>query len=230
MADWHNKVAVITGASRGIGAGLARHCAELGMQVVAAATNLDKLKELEHSIQSNGGSVLIVQTDVADPDAVQTLTHADLDASEELTATSADSSLEDVSLTQVERWQVLGQSVPHVDGRDIVTGAHRFPSDVVRPGMLYGKILRAPSYGATLSKIDLTPAEKMKDVTVVRDGGFVGCSAATSRQAQQALDAIGQTAEWQTPDHPSSRELFSYLKQHAVREGAGRRGPRSRTK
>lgn len=73
MADWQNKVVVITGASRGIGAGLARHCAALGMQVVAAATNVDKLKELENSIQSSGGSVLTVQTDVTDPDAVESL-------------------------------------------------------------------------------------------------------------------------------------------------------------
>jgi len=73
MADWQNKIAVITGASRGIGAGLATHCAELGMQVVAAATNLDKLKALESSIVSSGGSVLTVQTDVADPDAVESL-------------------------------------------------------------------------------------------------------------------------------------------------------------
>ncbi len=73
MADWSNKVAVITGASRGIGAGLAHHCAQLGMHVVAAATNLEKLRELESSIQSTGGSVLTVQTDVADPDAVESL-------------------------------------------------------------------------------------------------------------------------------------------------------------
>lgn len=73
MADWENKVAVITGASRGIGAGLAKHCASLGMQVVAAATNLDKLKALETSIHSSGGSVTTVQTDVADPYAVQAL-------------------------------------------------------------------------------------------------------------------------------------------------------------
>lgn len=69
MAGWDNKVAVITGASRGIGAGLAKHCASLGMQVVAVATNLDKLRELEISIRSSGGSVTTVQTDVADPTA-----------------------------------------------------------------------------------------------------------------------------------------------------------------
>lgn len=167
---------------------------------------------------------------VSHPDGVEKLTYGDLADSEQLTATPAESALEDVSLTRVERWEVLGQSVPHIDGRDIVTGAHRFPSDIVRLGMLYGKILRAPSYGATLSKIDLAPAEKMKHVTVVRDGDFVGCAAPTSRQAQRALDAVAQTAEWQMSDHPSSRELFSYLKQHAVREGDGRRGPRSRTR
>ena len=167
---------------------------------------------------------------VSHPEGAQKLTYGDLAASEQLTAIAAESSPEDVSLTRVERWEVLGQSVPHIDGRDIVTGAHRFPSDIVRPGMLYGKILRAPSYQATLSKIDLSPTEKMKHVTVVRDGGFVGCAAPTSRQAQQALDAVAQTAEWQTSDHPSGTELFSYLKQHALREGTGRRGPRSRSK
>ncbi len=167
---------------------------------------------------------------VSHPEGVQKLTYGDLADSEQLTAKLVESAPGDISVTPVGRWEVLGQPLPHIHGRDMVTGAHRFPSDIVRPGMLYGKILRTPSYGATLSKIDLAPAEKLKHVTVVRDGSFVGCAAATSRQAQQALDAMAQTAEWQTSDHPSSRELFSYLKQHAVREGAGRRGPRSRTK
>ena len=49
-------------------------------------------------------------------------------------------------------------------------------------------------------------------------------------RARQALEAVAQTAEWNTADHPSSQELFSYLKEHAVKEGSGRRGPRRRTK
>ena len=36
------------------------------------------------------------------------------------------------------------------NGRDMVTGSHQYPSDITRPGMLYGKVLRAPSYGAKL--------------------------------------------------------------------------------
>ncbi len=166
---------------------------------------------------------------VSHPDGRQKLTYGDLADSGQLAATLAQSAPDGISLTRVESWEILGQSLPRVDGTDIVTGAHRYPSDIARPGMLYGKVLRAPSYGATLSKVDLTPAEKMKHVSAVRDGDFVGCAAPNSRQAQQALEALGRTAEWRTPDHPSSRELFSYLKQHAVRQGEGRRGPRSRT-
>lgn len=167
---------------------------------------------------------------VSHPEGEQKLTYGDLADSEQLTATLAEPAPEDVSITRVERWQVLGQSVPRVDNTAIVTGAHRFPSDIVRPGMLYGRVLRAPSYGATLSKIDLTAAEKMENIAVVRDGDFIGCAAPTSRQAQQALDALARTAQWTTSDHPSSDELFSHLKQHAVTKGEGRRGPRSRTK
>ncbi len=63
----------------------------------------------------------------------------------------------------------------------------------------------------------------MDGVIVVRDGTFVGCAAATSLLARQALEAIAKTARWQTVPNPSSKELFSYLKEHAG-EGRTRRG------
>lgn len=121
----------------------------------------------------------------------------------------------DVTLTPARDWKVLGASVARVNGRDIVTGAHRFPSDIVRPGMLYGKVLRPPGYGAALASLDLEPARRMPGVVVVRDGDFVGCAAPTSWRAQQALEAIARTASWNQTPHPSSRELFDYLKRHA---------------
>jgi CO/xanthine dehydrogenase Mo-binding subunit len=132
----------------------------------------------------------------------------------------------DVELTPVSQWKVLGQSVPRPNSREIVTGAHRFPSDILRPNMLYGKVLRPPSYGATLSSIDLSPAKAMEEVVVVRDGDFVGCAAPTSFLAEQAVKALAATAAWQTAPHPPSKELFSYLKDHARSDGGGRRGSR----
>jgi isoquinoline 1-oxidoreductase len=94
--------------------------------------------------------------------------------------------------------------------------------------MLYGKVLRPPSYGATLTSIDLGAAQQMPGVTVVRDGNFAGCAAATSYAAQKAVEALEKTASWQQAPHPPSSELFTYLKQHAAEGGSGRRGPRVR--
>lgn len=79
MSDWKNKVAVITGASSGIGAGLVEHCVALGMQVVAAATNREKLETLREKSIAGSQSVEIVQTDVSDPAAVESLAQMTFD-------------------------------------------------------------------------------------------------------------------------------------------------------
>jgi isoquinoline 1-oxidoreductase len=121
----------------------------------------------------------------------------------------------DVPVTPVPDWKVMGTSVARPNMRDLVTGAHRYPSDITRPGMLYGKILRPPSYGATLESIDLSAAAGMKDVVVVRDDQFVGFAAPSTFRADQALGAVAKTAKWTTVPQPSSNELFQHLKKHA---------------
>jgi isoquinoline 1-oxidoreductase len=113
---------------------------------------------------------------------------------------------ENVALTAVDKWQVLGKSTPKVGGEHVVTGAAKYPSDIVRPDMLYGKVLRPASYNATLTSIDLASAKAMAGVVVVHDGNFVGCAAATSWQAAKAIEALSATAVWQPPEreYPSS--------------------------
>jgi CO/xanthine dehydrogenase Mo-binding subunit len=118
-------------------------------------------------------------------------------------------------LRPVTAWSVLGTPIPKVDGAQVVTGAAQFPSDIVRPNMLYGSVLRPASYGATLKSIDLGPARAMAGVTVVQDGDFVGCAAPSSWQARKAVEALARSAEWQQSPHPSSDELFDYLKRTA---------------
>src|SRR3954468_15780145 len=66
------RVAVITGASSGIGAAAAEHLAELGAQVVVLARRADRLSELVTRIEKNGGQALALSVDVADAASVQT--------------------------------------------------------------------------------------------------------------------------------------------------------------
>jgi len=116
-------------------------------------------------------------------------------------------------------WKVAGTSVPKVDGREFVTGKHQYASDVRRPGMLFGKVLRPPAFKAKLVSIQTKDAEGLPGVQVVRNGDFVGVVAPTEQLATEAIAAI--KAEWTTSPQPSAKDLFQYLKDHV---GSGRGG------
>lgn len=66
-------VAVITGAGAGIGAGLARHAARLGMTVVLADIDAGAIAALRDELCAAGGSAVDIVCDVRDPDAVRQL-------------------------------------------------------------------------------------------------------------------------------------------------------------
>lgn len=120
---------------------------------------------------------------------------------------------EETPLIPATKWKVAGQSALKVEGRDFVTGRHRYPSDQKLPDMLYGKVLRPPAFGATLVSVDTQKAEQT-GASVVHDGNFVGVAAASSELAAAALTAIH--AEWKSDRQPSSKELFDYLRKNTV--------------
>ena len=65
-----------------------------------------------------------------------------------------------VEVTPPKDWKIAGTSVKKVRGESFVTGKHKYVSDMNLPGMLHGKILRAPAYGATLISADVSAAQK----------------------------------------------------------------------
>ncbi|HEX2517417.1 MAG TPA: molybdopterin cofactor-binding domain-containing protein, partial [Chloroflexota bacterium] len=101
-------------------------------------------------------------------------------------------------------WRVAGAPAPKVGGPALVTGAHRYASDVKRPGMRVGKVLRPPTFGARLRALDSAAAEAIPGVQVVREGDgseLVGVVAPDELTAERALLAL--RAQW---DEPPSRE------------------------
>jgi NAD(P)-dependent dehydrogenase (short-subunit alcohol dehydrogenase family) len=75
-----NKVAIITGASRGIGAAAARTFARAGAWVVLAARDERAMATVAQEIVSAGGQALVVPTDVGDPPSVEQLVRQTLEA------------------------------------------------------------------------------------------------------------------------------------------------------
>ncbi|MGD0126890.1 MAG: molybdopterin cofactor-binding domain-containing protein [Terriglobia bacterium] len=147
---------------------------------------------------------------VTDPESRRTSSYAELAKGRELAKVIP---AED-PLTAAAQWKVMGKPLGKLTGREIVTGRHRYPSDIKLPEMLYGKVLRPPAFGASLSSLDASKAQQMQGVTVVHDGNFVGVAAPDPRLAQEALAAL--SAEWKSPPaQPSSDELVDYLKNHA---------------
>lgn len=68
-----DKVAVVTGASSGLGVTIARGLAEAGADVVLAARRLDRLQDTEALVEAVGRRALPIATDVTKPEDCETL-------------------------------------------------------------------------------------------------------------------------------------------------------------
>jgi xanthine dehydrogenase YagR molybdenum-binding subunit len=98
--------------------------------------------------------------------------------------------------------QVISKPHTRLDGALKLSGHAKYTSDVNRPGLLYGRILRSPHPHASVVSIDLTAAQKAPGVkaalAVVDPGGKVmyqgdevaAVAAATEEQARDALRLI----------------------------------------
>lgn len=71
--DFEGKVALVTGASRGIGYQIAKQLGQRGAHVIALAKTVGGLEDLDDEIQSAGGQTTLVPVDLTDFDALDRL-------------------------------------------------------------------------------------------------------------------------------------------------------------
>ncbi|HEX7449412.1 MAG TPA: molybdopterin cofactor-binding domain-containing protein [Pirellulales bacterium] len=195
---------------------------DMGRQLsrVAAAAREALIDLAAEHFQCDRQSLRAADGKVAQTDSSEAIGYGLLTRGQQLLKSVAD----DQTTTPAERWNVAGTSVAKLNGRDLVTGAHKYASDVRRPDMLHGKVVRPIAFGATLAEVDLGAAEAMEGVTAVRDGDFVGVAAAEPLTAERASEAI--RAVWNTRPQSSSETLFDDLRKDAS-EGGGRFGGRN---
>jgi len=121
------------------------------------------------------------------------------------------------------RWSERGAPARKVNGPEIVTGRQAYTPDVVRPGMLYGRVIRPPAYGAKLKRLDADAARTMPGVQIVVDGEFIGVVAASARILARAVEAV--RAEWTpAPSQPSASSVYEHFRATATLETRGRGG------
>ena len=152
------------------------------------------------------GKLIARDGKISNPASGATLTYAQVAQGKTLAHDLPDAD----PITPPTDWTIAGKSVPKVDARAFVTGQHQYTPDLRPAGLLYGKVLRPPAFGATLVSVDLTAAQAVPGVVAVRDADFVAVAAPSERAAERALAAVH--AEWKSTPQTSSKELYSYLK------------------
>jgi isoquinoline 1-oxidoreductase len=163
---------------------------------------------------------------VVDPQSKRSLGYGELTAGRKLTETIRD----DVAPKPATQWTIAGTSLPRIGARDIVTGRHQYTSDMRLPGMLVGRVLRAPAMGATLANVDTSAASAIDGAIVVRDGTFVGVAAPNGVEAERALDAIRPTWTTASETPPSAATVYEHIRGPRRRDAGmagGGEGPRS---
>ncbi len=95
-----------------------------------------------------------------------------------------------VPVKKPSEFKIMSKPVLRRDAKEKVTGKAKYAGDVQLPGMLYGRILRPPAHGAKLIDVDLSEAQKMKDVQVIKEGDFVAVLHKYPDVAEIALSKI----------------------------------------
>ncbi len=158
---------------------------------------------------------------ITDPATSRTATYGELTEGKDLVKIVSG----DPALTPASDWKIAGTPIAKSQIRDFVTGRHLYPSDVVRPGMLHGAIVRPAGYHATLQSLDTSAAEKIPGVRIVHDGDFIGVVAPDYSTAHSAANQI--KANWKVPPQPSNSDLFTILKKGGGGESS--RAPEHKT-
>jgi CO/xanthine dehydrogenase Mo-binding subunit len=120
----------------------------------------------------------------------------------------------DVRPKDIDKYKIVGTSVPRMDLPPKFTGQFTYSADVRVPGMLHGRVVRPPTVNTRPTNVDESSIKGIDGIVkVVRQGSFVGVVAQTEWAAVQASRKL--KVAWSAPlnKYTSTKdEVFEYLK------------------
>jgi xanthine dehydrogenase molybdopterin-binding subunit B len=110
-------------------------------------------------------------------------------------------------------YTLVGKAIPELDAVAKVTGGGAFVHDLAMDGMLHGRMVRPPSYGAVLQSVDSDAVRAMEGVVeLVQSSSFLGVIATGEWQAIKACDALADDAQWEeSAQLPDEDTLSAWL-------------------
>ncbi|HXF67650.1 MAG TPA: molybdopterin cofactor-binding domain-containing protein [Burkholderiales bacterium] len=191
-----------TSGSRSIeesGASLRQACAEVRDLLLQAAA-----RRLGASLEGLAVEDGVVRARDGGAVSYWTLAH-EVDLAREATGEAAPKAPEALGL--------VGRPLARLDIPAKIAGA-AFIHDLELPGMLHGRILRPPAYGAQLLALDEAPVRAIAGLrALVREGSFLGVVAEREEQAIRARAALARAARW-SPGRalPDEASMPDYLR------------------
>ncbi len=114
------------------------------------------------------------------------------------------------TLKKPSEFKLIGKSFNRRDGHEKVTGKAKYAGDIQVPGMVYAKILRPPSHKSKLVDIDVSGANQVPGVQVIKEGDFVAVLHKYPDMAEMALSKI--KVKFETPPTDlDDKNIFDHL-------------------
>jgi nicotinate dehydrogenase subunit B len=120
-----------------------------------------------------------------------------------------------VRLKPNDQHRLIGQPIRRPDNEPIVFGQPYHIQDLQFPGMVYGAVVRPPSYGASLKSIDQEAIKSKAIEKLIRNGSFLAVITKNQYQAFKAQQLIRDHTQWEdAPPLPNIKpqELPAYLR------------------
>jgi len=110
-----------------------------------------------------------------------------------------------------DSYHTVGRSVPRADLPSKVTTGGNYVQDMSPAGLLHGRVVRPPSYGARLLTVE-SDFDDDEGIQLVRDGSFLGIVAADEESAVKAAEQLKDQTTWKEETvFPVQDELYDHL-------------------